>query len=173
VRARYRARLAVNVLNGSTPAGILVALLGRARLARAPGGLLTGTGYRLPVPPAPAFCLGNVIMTRLDALPPRLLRHEARHATQFAWCGGLVMVPLYLAAAGVSWALTGDFGSRNVFERLAGLADGGYADRPLRPALATWVTASRGPLRPAAGPDGDAPGPVSAGRDGSTASPSP
>ena len=169
MRARYRARLAVNVLNGSTPAGILVALLGRARLARAPDGLLQGTGYRLPVPPAPAFCLGNVIMTRVDALPPQLLRHEARHATQYAWCGGLVMVPLYLAAAGVSWALTGDFGSRNVFERLAGLADGGYADRPLRPSLATWVTASR---RSAAVPDGGAPGPVSAGRDGSTASPS-
>ena len=30
------------------------------------------------------------------------------------------MIPLYLAAAGVSWALTGDFGARNVFERLAG-----------------------------------------------------
>ena len=45
------------------------------------------------------------------------------------------MVPLYLAAAGVSWALTGDFGARNVFERLAGLADGGYTDKPLRPVL--------------------------------------
>jgi hypothetical protein len=45
------------------------------------------------------------------------------------------MVPLYLAAAAVSWALTGDFGARNVFERRAGLADGGYTDRPLRPGL--------------------------------------
>ena len=45
------------------------------------------------------------------------------------------MVPLYLVAAAVSWALTGDFGARNVFERQAGLADGGYADRPLRPGL--------------------------------------
>ena len=35
----------------------------------------------------------------------------------------------------VAAALTGDFGSRNVFERRAGLADGGYRDRPLRPAL--------------------------------------
>lgn len=42
------------------------------------------------------------------------------------------MVPLYLAAAAVSWALTGDFGARNVFERRAGLADGGYTDKPLR-----------------------------------------
>ena len=45
------------------------------------------------------------------------------------------MVPLYLAAAAVSWALTGDFGARNVFERQAGLADGGYTDKPLRPGI--------------------------------------
>ena len=89
------------------------------------------------MPPAPAFCLGNVIITRLDAIAAGspLFRHEARHATQYAWCGGVLMVPLYLAAAGVSWALTGDFGSRNVFERRAGLAGGGYTDKPLRPAL--------------------------------------
>jgi len=31
--------------------------------------------------------------------------------------------------------LTGDFGSRNIFERRAGLAEGGYTERPLRPAL--------------------------------------
>jgi hypothetical protein len=42
------------------------------------------------------------------------------------------MVPLYLVAAAVSWALTGDTGCRNVFERRAGLADGGYTDKPLR-----------------------------------------
>ena len=45
------------------------------------------------------------------------------------------MVPLYLAAAAVSWALTGDFGARNVFERRAGLTDGGYTDKPLRPSI--------------------------------------
>jgi hypothetical protein len=89
-------------------------------------------------------------MTRVDrdALlgQEALLAHEARHATQFACCAGLVMLPLYFTAAGVSWVLTGDFGSRNIFERRAGLADGGYADRPLRPALTRWagqVPASR------------------------------
>ncbi len=89
------------------------------------------------MPPAPAFCLGNVIVTRGEVIDPgsRLFRHEARHATQFAWCGGLAMLPLYLAAAGVSWVLTGDFGARNVFERQAGLADGGYTSKPLRPVL--------------------------------------
>ena len=137
MRAGLRARQLVNLANGSTLAGLGVATLGRARLARSADGLFLGTGYRLPVPPAPAFCLGNVIVTRLDGLDPgsALFGHEARHATQYAWCGGVLMVPLYLAAAAVSWALTGDFGARNVFERRAGLADGGYADRPLRPGL--------------------------------------
>ena len=104
-------------------------------MTRGPDRLFVGTGYRLPVPPAPAFCLGNVVITRMDGLTPELLRHEARHATQYACCGGVVMVPLYLVAAAVSWALTGDTGCRNVFERRAGLADGGYTDKPLRPAL--------------------------------------
>ena len=49
------------------------------------------------------------------------------------------MLPLYFAAAGGSWVLTGDFGSRNIFETRAGLADGGYACRPLRPAITRWL----------------------------------
>jgi hypothetical protein len=137
MRPRHRVRLAVNLLNGSTLAGLAVSLAGRARLARIPDGLLVGTGYRLPVPPAPAFTLGNVILTRHDVLgrDTGLLRHEARHATQYAWCGGLLMLPLYFAAAGVSWLLSGDVGAWNVFERGAGLADGGYAAVPLRAML--------------------------------------
>jgi hypothetical protein len=139
MRGGYRARLVANLLNGSTAAGLLVAAAGRARLIHARDGLLVAVRYRLPVPPAPAFCLGNVIVTRLDAgsvdgAEP-LFTHEARHATQFAWCGGVVMLPLYLLAAGLSWLLTGDFSSRNIFERRAGLAEGGYAERPLRPWL--------------------------------------
>ena len=130
-------RQAVNLVNGSTLTGLGVAAAGGATIARSADGLFLATGYRLPVPPAPAFCVGNVIVTRRDGIDPGspLFRHEARHATQFAWCGGVVMIPLYLAAAGVSWALTGDFGARNVFERRAGLADGGYSDKPLRAAL--------------------------------------
>ena len=143
MRAAYRVRLVANLVNGSTLAGLLVAAVGRARLASGGDGLLIGDRYRLPLPPAPAFCLGNVIMTRneRDALvrEEALLAHEARHATQFAWCAGLVMLPLYFTAAGASWVLTGDFGSRNIFERRAGLTEGGYADRPLRPALARWA----------------------------------
>ena len=127
----------INLANGSTLAGLAEAALGGARVARGADRLLVGTGYRLPVPPAPAFCVGNVILTRLPGLDSSSapFRHEARHATQYACCGGVLMVPLYLAAASVSWGLTGDTGSRNVFERRAGLADGGYTDKPLRPAL--------------------------------------
>ena len=163
-------RQAVNLANGSTLAGLGVAALGCAAVSRSADGLFTGTGYRLPVPPAPAFCLGNVIMTRGDGIDPgsALFGHEARHATQFACCGGLVMIPLYLAAAGVSWALTGDFGARNVFERRAGLADGGYTDKPLRRQLA-WIS---GPGRRAPGPARTCPGRASAAHDESTASPS-
>ena len=134
MRARHRLRLALNLVNGSTLCGLAVARLGRARLAGCPGGLLAGTGYRLPVPSAPAFTLGNVIITRRPSIDPEgnLFRHEARHATQYAWCGGVLMLPCYFAAAVVSWLLSGDVGAWNPFERLAGLADGGYRDRPLR-----------------------------------------
>jgi hypothetical protein len=137
VRSRHRVRLAVNLLNGSTLAGLTAAKAGRARFARFPDGLLVATDYRLPVPSAPAFTLGNVIITHRPVLEPGspLLRHEARHSTQYAWCGGVFMLPLYFTAAGVSWLISGDFGAWNVFERGAGLADGNYTARPLRPAL--------------------------------------
>lgn len=159
MRPRHRVRLAVNLLNGSTLAGLTAAGAGRARLARYPDGLIVGTGYRLPVPSAPAFTLGNVIITRRAGLEPGtpLLRHEARHSTQYAWCGGVLMLPLYFAAAGVSWLVSGDFGAWNAFERGAGLADGNYAARPLRPAL-RLLTSSPAPRR-AGAPPGPGSGP--------------
>jgi hypothetical protein len=200
MRPGLRVRQAVNLANGSTLAGLGAAVVGRTRLARSVDGLVTATGYRLPVPPAPAFCLGNVILTRGDDIDPAapLFRHEARHATQYAWSGGVAMVPLYLMAAGASWALTGDFGARNIFERLAGLADGGYTDKPMRHGLKRIqaglglgrmqpgpgriqaglgrIQAGLGRIsgsgRPAAGPGRRLRGPASAARAGSSASPS-
>ena len=50
MRGTHRVRLAVNLVNGSTLAGVLVAAAGRARLTRAGDGLLVALGYRLPVP---------------------------------------------------------------------------------------------------------------------------
>ena len=192
MRARHRLRRAVNLINGSTLAGLGVALAGRARLAGVRDGLMLGTGYRLPVPPAPAFTVGSVIITRRDVLAgdSDLFRHEARHATQYAWCGGLLMLPLYFAAAGASWMLCGEFGPWNVFERRAGLAAGGYADRPLRPVLQRRPRGTPRPARPrrprhprrltrpsqtprpAAGPGDRDPGPEPVAPAGSTATPS-
>ena len=127
---RWQVRQVVNLVNGSTLLGCAVAALGGARLARGPRGLLFATGYRLPVPVASAFTVGNVILSRHDpawlAARPALLRHEERHTWQYVACLGLPMLPLYLLAAGWSYLRGGDFGADNPFERLAGLEDGGY-----------------------------------------------
>ena len=64
MRPRLRIRQLVNLANGSTLTALGGAALGGAKVARSADGLFTGTGYRLPLPPAPAFCLGNVIVTR-------------------------------------------------------------------------------------------------------------
>jgi hypothetical protein len=145
VRTRYRIRAAVNLANGSTLAGLGAALAGGARISRAPEGLLTATGYRLPVPPAPTFTLGNVIVTRRSLIPhdSALFRHEARHATQYAWCGGVLMLPMYFASAGASWLVCGNFGAWNPFERMAGLTDGGYPAWPPRPAISRAADRTR------------------------------
>jgi hypothetical protein len=132
VDARWRVRQVVNIVNLSTPLGLLLALAGRARLCRGPDGLLLARRFRLGVP-APAFTLGNVVLIRVDdaalARRPGLLRHEARHATQYACCIGPVMLPLYGLAAVWSWLRCRDPASYNVFEVRAGLEDGGYPDR--------------------------------------------
>ncbi|WP_129668030.1 hypothetical protein [Phytoactinopolyspora endophytica] len=139
VKPRHRLRQVVNWVNLSTILGLLVGLIGRTGFKRAADGLIIGQGYRFPFPPAPAFTLGNVILLRINdeklARRPRLLVHEARHATQYAWCLGPVMLVLYVLGSAWSWLLTGDFASRNPFERHAGLADGGYTERPLRETL--------------------------------------
>ncbi len=137
VRPALRLRQVTNVVNLSTPLGLLLAAAARTRLERAADGLLVAWGYRWPVPKAPAFTVGNVILVRLDeetlAARPRLMAHEGRHATQYAVCFGPLLLPLYLLAGAWSWWRTRDVAARNVFERLAGLEDGGYrapADRP-------------------------------------------
>lgn len=152
MRATHRVRAIANWVNLSTPAGLLVARVGPGLPRRARNGMWLVHGYHLPVPPAPAFTLGSVVFLRaglpelgrdpVGSVPRRLLDHEERHVTQYAWCGGVLMPVAYVAAAGWSWLRTGDFASRNVFERRAGLADGGYRERPVRPlptiALGLW-----------------------------------
>ncbi|MDE8586679.1 MULTISPECIES: hypothetical protein [Micrococcaceae] len=130
-----RLRRAANLLNGSTLAGLAVALAARTRISRGPRGLIIAAGYRWRLPFAGAFTLGNVVLCRSTAADllsrPALLGHEERHCSQYAWCLGLPFIPLYLAAAGWSVLRTGNPGTANIFERRAGLAAGGY---PLRAA---------------------------------------
>lgn len=125
-----RLRRAANLLNGSTVAGLAVALAAGAQVSRGPRGLLIAAGYRWRLPFAHAYTLGNVVLCRgttSDLLSrPALLGHEERHCTQYAWCLGLPFIPLYLAAAGWSVLRTGNPGTGNIFERRAGLASGGY-----------------------------------------------
>ena len=127
---RWQLKRWLNVVNLSTPLGLLVAALGRARLRPGPRGLVLASDYRLPLPAAPAFTVGNVVVSPRPAAyldsRPALLRHEERHSWQYAFCLGLPMLPLYALGAVWSYFRGGDFGVHNPFERLAGLTDGGY-----------------------------------------------
>ncbi|WP_285240800.1 hypothetical protein ACRB8A_07055 [Arthrobacter sp. G.S.26] len=142
--AGQRLRQAANVVNGSTLAGVVVALAARTRLSAGPRGLILAEGYAWRLPVAGAFTLGNVVLCRGSTAGmlarPALLGHEERHCTQYAWCLGLPFIPLYLLAAGWSVARTGNPGTGNVFERNAGLAAGGYpVHTPPRKAVAGAV----------------------------------
>jgi hypothetical protein len=134
VRPAYRVRQIVNALNGSTLLGLVLAKAYGARLEPAPDGLVLARGARDAVPRADAFTVGNVILVRVAEPPDLLLQHEAVHATQWACCV-LLFLPLYGLAALWSLARAGDHYSRNVFERRAGLAAGGYGGPPSAPTL--------------------------------------
>ncbi|MEV4171588.1 hypothetical protein [Nonomuraea sp. NPDC049709] len=128
---RFWFRRAANYINLSTPLGLLIAIVGGATRQPGPNGLVLAFGYRYRFPVAGAFTVGNVVLTRRDSLNEQLIRHEGRHATQWAWCVGLPMLPLYLAAMLASVIVCGHQASYNVFERLAGLDDGGYPRQPV------------------------------------------
>ena len=130
--ARYRLRAVVNWLTLGTPLGLLVARLAGCRTRSWNHGLYVATGYGLPLPKAAAFTLGSVILLRDERSMARtaLLRHEERHATQWALCLGVLGFPLLYSAASL-WSLiiARDTFSHNPFERWAGLEDGGYRKR--------------------------------------------
>lgn len=144
------ARTVLTAVNGTTLAGLAVAVLSGTKVRRAPGGILIAEGYRHKVPPATCFTVGSVILTRrsaewlLDERRTALLAHESRHAGQYAVFGPLFW-PAYWACSGYSWTMTGCFGTRNVFERHAGLSDGGYARAPLRPKLRRFAASGSTP----------------------------
>jgi len=136
VLARHRYRRIANLANLSTPIGLVVGLVGGARPSRGPRGLVLAGGYRLPVPDAVAFTIGNVVVARMPAQDllhrPALLAHEERHAWQYVALGGPLYWPVYLLTTTWSWLFTGDRASHNLLERAAGLADGGYRERASR-----------------------------------------
>ena len=125
-----RLRTVLNWLNLSTVLGLTIAKVGGATIARRGRGTYLAGGYRWCFPAASAFTVGSVITTQHDIdylrSRPVLLRHEDRHCTQYAFCVGVLMLPLYFLAVGVSYAIAGDHWSYNPFERLASLSDGGY-----------------------------------------------
>jgi hypothetical protein len=129
-------RRAVNVLNLSTPVGLLLAWMSRSTLSRGPHGVVVARGRPLPflAPKAMAVTVGDVVLLRAsdEAMRryPDLLDHEARHSAQYAmWIGPLGFLPAYLVCAAWSWWHTGDFALRNLFEMRAGLLEGGYLRR--------------------------------------------
>lgn len=124
-------RAVVNVVNLATPLGLLLSLVGGARVRRGRDGVLIASGWRPRLPRARAFTVGNVVICRERELPEPLLTHEARHCTQWATCI-VLFLPLYLLACAWSWIRTADPWSRNWFEVHADLTDGGYVARPLR-----------------------------------------
>jgi hypothetical protein len=132
-RGRHVARTVITAVNGTTGAGLLIALASGARIRRGRNGVLIAEGYRRKVPPATCFTVGSVILTRGTAdwllHPDRadLFAHESRHSGQYAALGPLFW-PAYWIACGYSYALTGSWSARNAFERHAGLAAGGYAE---------------------------------------------
>jgi hypothetical protein len=125
----WRIRETFNWINLSTPAGLGVGLAGRAQMTRGRRGIWVAGEVRLGFPRG-ALTIGSVVITRQPADwllgRPQLLAHEERHAWQYVACLGLPMLPLYVLAAGVSWLWCRNPGTRNPFEMLAGLADGGY-----------------------------------------------
>jgi hypothetical protein len=112
----------------------LVARSGRARVTAGPDGLILAYGYRFRFPIARAFTVGNVVLTKYEEgyLAGSLLKHEDRHASQYMFCVGLPMLPLYVVAMAASMLICGNRASWNVFERLASLEDGNYSHKSPR-----------------------------------------
>jgi hypothetical protein len=141
----YRLRAMANLVNFSTLAGIAIARVGRARVSSGPRGLWYAEGYTLPFPVAGAFTVGNVIITprTIAEIGEPAVTHEERHTWQYTVCGTAFM-PLYLTAMCWSWIRTGDRAAQNIFERAAGLKDGGYVDVPARPLRSLFVRSVSG-----------------------------
>ncbi|WP_185744300.1 hypothetical protein [Arachnia propionica] len=130
-------RNAANLVNLSTPLGLVIAALTRGRL-RVRDGLIWAEHAHVPLP-AGAITIGSVVLIPrqglddLVAANPAVVGHESEHAWQYAYCLGLPFIPAYLATMAWSWLRTGDRAAANHFEVQAGLTEGGYRSLPTRP----------------------------------------
>ncbi|MGV8908012.1 MAG: eCIS core domain-containing protein [Propionicimonas sp.] len=137
VSAAHRVRAVGNAVNLSTVLGLGLCWAGRAKLRRGPDLLLLAEGYRLALPKASAFTVGNVVLfprgtaDAVESRQPGTLAHEAAHTWQYFGLLGLPFLPAYAVAAGWSWLRTGNPASANWFERNAGLVRGGYTQHPI------------------------------------------
>lgn len=142
MRRRDRIRHIANWINLTTPVGLLVAGVGRARVRRRSDGIIIAEGYRFGFPRAGAFTIGDVVVTastidHLEHHVPGVTDHEIRHAWQYA-AGGVWFLPAYLMGSAWSLARTGSPALKNPLERHAGLVAGGYAHADGEPIGPIW-----------------------------------
>ncbi|CAL8970642.1 hypothetical protein TESS_TESS_02213 [Tessaracoccus sp. O5.2] len=141
-----------NVVNLSTPLGLIIAAATRSRIRRR-GGLIVADRARLPLRNAAAFTVGSVVilphreLEEAERRNPSLMEHEDAHAWQYAYCLGLPFIPLYFMALAWSVLRTGDRASANHFERQADLAKGGYPAHPILPVREGIRRLMRGEVR--------------------------
>jgi hypothetical protein len=119
----------LNTINLTSGVGFLLADAAGCTVRRR-GRFWEATGYAGRYPQAKAFTVGSVVISRTPVSDVVWL-HEESHVRQYAWLGPAFW-PAYALASAWSWVRTGDWWSRNVFERRAGLTAGGYAERPVR-----------------------------------------
>ena len=128
-------RHTINSASGITLLGLILGTLTRGRPHwHREHGILIFHNCHLRWPLAAAITLGDTVLVlsppvrwaTVADIPPQLLAHEARHASQFALLLGFPYLPIYWLACVYSWVITGDHWSRNPFEVRAGLPDGGY-----------------------------------------------
>lgn len=122
-----------NMVNLSTPLGLILGLAGRGSFRRS-GHLIVAENVTLPLINASAMTVGDVVLIPARTLEeatariPTLMAHEEEHAWQWTYCLGLPFLPLYLASTGWSMLRSGDRATANLFEVQAGLATGGYRE---------------------------------------------
>ncbi len=75
----HRVRAVGNAVNLSSALGLAVAVAGRARVRRGPQALLLAEDYRLPLPRAGAFTVGNVVLVPRGTMAD-LEQTTTRHA---------------------------------------------------------------------------------------------